>query len=584
MRELQRRRVFRMTAWYILAGWVAIQVASEALPALKLDDSTIRYVWIAVLAGFPLAVFFSWKYEVTAGGIRRTVATRSAKPGDLRLAATDYVLLSCLALLAVFGLYNLSGRALQEGATAQEILEASHLLPGTIAVLPLENLSPDAEQEYFVSGMHEALINSLCKVSALRVTSRTSAKLVDTDLTVPMIARTLGVANVIEGSILREGDRVRVSVQLIDAASDRHLWAETYERAVDDVLGLQADVARSVALAVQVKLTSQDEQQLARSLDIRPDTWESYLKAMFQFRKETLRGREAGIAILEEALENDPTSALAYAGLAQGWSELGHSFFPVRGAYPRAKAAADRAIAIDDTLAEAHLAVGMYKAYYEYDWAGAEASLRRAIELNPSLVDAWYHLAWLLELFERDEEAIEYGEKAVELDPLSPIWSAWLADQYRDAGDYDRALELAQSVVALNPQYPVARYALGNVYLELGRYEEAIEAHSILEQRPFWAFALAQTYAWAGQPEKALEIAKGYEPLPQNGIPLTIIYAALGDVEQTIYWSRQAWENRLPWSVAFFSYFTAPRSLYEDPRIQAEATRYPTPLVPYPKP
>ncbi len=579
MRELQRRRVFRMTAWYILAGWVAIQVASEALPALKLDDSTIRYVWIAVLAGFPLAVFFSWKYEVTAGGIRRTVATRSAKPGDLRLAATDYVLLSCLALLAVFGLYNLSGRALQEGATAQEILEASHLLPGTIAVLPLENLSPDAEQEYFVSGMHEALINSLCKVSALRVTSRTSAKLVDTDLTVPMIARTLGVANVIEGSILREGDRVRVSVQLIDAASDRHLWAETYERAVDDVLGLQADVARSVALAVQVKLTSQDEQQLARSLDIRPDTWESYLKAMFQFRKETLRGREAGIAILEEALENDPTSALAYAGLAQGWSELGHSFFPVRGAYPRAKAAADRAIAIDDTLAEAHLAVGMYKAYYEYDWAGAEASLRRAIELNPSLVDAWYHLAWLLELFERDEEAIEYGEKAVELDPLSPIWSAWLADQYRDAGDYEKAVDTAEYVLGLYPEFPIGWFVLGNTFAEMGRFDEAIEAHAHLEERPMWYWVRAYSFGLAGREQEAQEIIARIDPETDNGFPLAMLYATLGDYDNALFWLDRIGDIRMPWYPWLVSWFQVFRPYHDRPEIIERARELGVPLL-----
>ena len=246
--------------------------------------------------------------------------------------------------------------------------------PGSIAVLPLENLSPGEDQEYFASGMYDTMINSLCKVSALRVTSRTSASRVDTGLTVPMIGRTLGVANIIEGSVYREGNRVRIVVQLIDTATDSNVWAETYERDFTDVIALQNDVARAVARAVQVELTDQDENQLARALVIQPATFESYLRAMFQFRKETQRGTREGIAILQEALEKDPTSALAYAGLAQGYSELGHSPFPVRGAYPMAKAAADKAIELDDSLAEAHLAVAMYKLYYEYDWAGAEAA------------------------------------------------------------------------------------------------------------------------------------------------------------------------------------------------------------------
>jgi len=564
---------------YVIAGWVAVQVMSEALPALGLQDSAIRYVWIAVLAGFPLALLFSWKYDVTVEGIKRTASGDEATAEELSLGRTDYVLLSFLFLLAIAGVANLTRIALQEQAAVSVAPETREIYPGSIAVLPLENQSPDPGQEYFTSGMYDTLINSLCKVSALRVTSRTSASRVDAGLSVPMIGRTLGVANLIEGSIFREGNRVRVVIQLIDAASDQNIWAETYERDFTDVMGLQADVARAVARAVQVRLTDQDEYQLARTLDIRPDTFESYLRAMFQFRKETRRGYRNGIEILETALEEDPTSALAYAGLAQGYSELGHSPFPVRGAYPKAKAAADKAIELDDTLAEAHLAVAMYRLYYEYDWSGAEQSFDRALELNPSLTDAWYHRAWQLELFGKDEEAIAAGEKTIELSPLSPFYISWLAEQYRDAGYFEKAIDMAESVLRLHPEYPVAWLVLGNAYGDLDEFESAIAAHENLGDSAFWSWARGYSYAQAGQEDKAREIIAGIAEEPDNALPLALLYASVGDAEQAMHWMELVSEIRMPWYPWLVGWFPQFRNLHDNPLVIAKAQELGVPLL-----
>jgi TolB-like protein/Tfp pilus assembly protein PilF len=583
VKELRRRRVFRMMAWYIIAGWVLVQVASEALPALDLDERIIRYAWLAVLGGFPIAVIFSWRYDLTTQGIRRTAGSVETVPDELRLGRTDYLLLLTLAALAIFGIYQLSQKALDEVAVLEVAPETRDINPHSIAVLPLENLSPETSERYFVTGMYDALISNLGKINALQVTSRTSASRVNTSQGMPYIGRKLGVAHVVEGSVYREGNQVRISVKLIDTSSDQHVWSETYERPFDDVMAIQASVARTVARVIQAKLTTQDEDQLARVLEIRPDTFEAYLRAMFQYQKETQEGYQRGIEILEEALTNDPTSALAYAALGQGYSELVHSVLPVMEAMKRARAAVEKAVELDPTLAEAHLALGMKQLYGDFDFVASEKSLKKAIELNPSLSDAWYHLAWWLEMQGFDDEAIVAGEKTIELSPLSSAYSSWLADQYRDAGDYEKAIELAESVLALSPKYPVAWFVLGNVYLEQGRFEEAIAAHTEIAHLPFWAYALGQTYAWAGEPEKALEVAQKYEHVPRNAIPLTIIYAALGDVEKTVYWSSQAREQRLSWAIGLFSVFTAPRSLYEDPRIQEEARQYPTPLVPYPK-
>ena len=581
--EISRRRVIRMTAWYIVASWVLIQVASEALPALDLDERFIKYFWLAAIGGFPIAVIFSWRYDITTEGIKRTTATAEASIDDVRLRRVDFVLLGFFAILAAAGIYNLSQKALQEVAVLETAPEAREIQQQSIAVLPLENLSPESTERYFVTGMYDSLISNLGKINALQVTSRTSASRVNTSQGIPYVGRKLGVRYVIEGAVYREGNRVRISVKLIDTRSDQHVWSETYERPFDDVMAIQASVARTVARIVQAKLTAQDEDQLERVIQIRPETFEAYLKAMFQFRKETQKGYLRGIEILEEALENDPTSALAYAALGQGYSELVHSVLPVMEAMKRARAAVEKAVQLDPTLAEAHLALAMKQLYGDFDFNASEKSLRRAIELNPSLADAWYHLAWWQEMQGNDKDALLAGDKTVELSPLSSFYSAWLAEQYRDAGDFDKAKALAESVLAISPKYPVAWYALGNIYLDQKLYDEAIAAHSEISHYPFWAYALGQTYAWAGQRDKALEIAEGYAHEAKNAIPLAIIYAALGDVDKTIYWSGQAREHRLSWAIGLFSWFTAPRSLHEDHRIQEEAGRYPTPLVPYPK-
>jgi TolB-like protein len=568
-----------MTAVYIVASWVILQVADLLFPALGIEETALRYVWIAILVGFPLTVLFSWKYDITSQGVRRTGDGTEVETAKLSLRRSDYLILFALLIISLMTVSNMTQRVIDE-QTAMDIAPQTRTIePNSIAVLPLDNLSPDPEQKFFASGMYDSLISGLCKVSALKVTSRTSASRVDANLTIPMIGRRLGVAHVIEGSVFREGNRVRVTVQLINTESDQHVWAESYERDFADVLALQADVARSVARAIQVKLSAQDELGLARSLQIEPATFEAYLRAMFQFRKETRRAYRRGIEILEEALENDPTSALAYAALAQGYSELGHSFIPVRGAYQRAKAAADKAIALDDSLAEAHLAVGMYKQYYEYDWEGAAQEYKRALELNPSLTDAWYHRAWQLELFGRDDEAIAAGEKTVELSPLGPFYLSWLADQYRDAGDYDKAIDMAESVLELNPDYPVAWLVIGNAYGEMGRFDEAIAAHEQIADYPFWSWALAMTYGRAGQADKAREILSTIEPEVDNAIPLALIYASMGDVDNALHWMNQARETKIPWYPWLLGWFAASRVLHDEPEIIAQAQELGVPLL-----
>ena len=337
VRELRRRRVFRMAAFYIIASWVALQVADLLFPALKIDDSALRYVWMAIVAGFPLAVFFSWRYDVGAGGITLTPPADSATDEALALHKVDYVFLLVLLAIAVFTVSTMTQRVLEEQSALDIAPETRDINPLSVAVLPLENLNPKTTEEYFVAGMHDSLISSLGRVSALQVTSRTSARRVNTSQGLSQVGRTLGVANLVEGSVFRDGNLVRISIKLIDAASDQHIWSETYEQPFDNVMAIQASVARSVARVIEAHLTVVDEEQLARSLQIRPATFEAYLRAMFQFHKETQEGYQRGIEILEEALASDPTSALAYAALGQGYMELVHSMLPISEAAARGR-------------------------------------------------------------------------------------------------------------------------------------------------------------------------------------------------------------------------------------------------------
>ena len=570
--ELRRRRVFRMTAIYIVMAWVAVQVASEAFPALNIPDVAIRYVWVAVLMGFPVAVLFSWKYDFTASGIRRTPAAHEDVAAVSSLTRVDYGVLAALAVVMLATLFGVGQRLIEVQTETGRAPTTRVIDPNSIAVLPLESLSPNPDDTYFAAGVHDALITNLSKITALMVTSRTSTLRVDPKLSVPEIGRRLGVAKLLEGSVLMDGDRVRVIVQLIDAASDLHLWAETFERDLVDIITLQNEVARTIAGVIEVRLTPREEAALAKANPVRPDTYRAYLKGMYQFRQETPEADRRGIEILEEVVRQDPSSALAHAGVAYGYAILGHSPFP-GDAYPKAKLAADKALRLDPELAEAHLALGMYRIYYEWDYEGAERALKRAIKLNPSLVWAHYHLAWLYEILgpEREEESLLAGDRTMELNPLSPYMVGWLADQYRDACQYEKAKSLAREAIRLGPEHPIGWVSLGWTHAELGEFDEAIDAHRHLAERPTWSWAIGTSYAAAGLEDKAREVAAALEQYPGTELPLAVIYARMGDRESALHWIAEVERQRVPWYLALLGWWPGLELIADDPRLQARA-------------
>jgi TolB-like protein/Flp pilus assembly protein TadD len=561
-----------MTAIYIVMAWVAVQVASEAFPALNIPDVAIRYVWIAVLIGFPVAVLFSWKYDFTASGIRRTPAAHEDDTAVSPLTRVDYGVLAALAVVMLATLFGVGQRLIEVQTESGRAPTTREIDPNSIAVLPLESLSPNPDDTYFAAGIHDALITKLSKITALMVTSRTSTLRVDPRLSVPEIGRRLGVAKLLEGSVLMDGDRVRVIVQLIDAASDLHLWAETFERDVVDIIALQNEVARTIAGVIEVRLTPREEAALAKANPVRPDTYREYLKGMYQFRQETPEADRRGVEILEEVVRQDPTSALAHAGLAYGYANLGHSPFP-GDAYPKAKLAADKALQLDPELAEAYLALGMYRIYYEWDYESAERAFKRAIKLNPSLVWAHYQLAWLYEILgpERERESLLEGDRTLELNPLSPYMVGWLADQYRDACQHEKALSLAREAIRLDPEHPIGWVSLGWTYAELGKFDEAIDAHGRLAEKPDWSWTIGTSYAAAGLEDKAREVAVALEQYPGTELPLAVIYARMGDRESALHWIAEVERQRVPWYLALLGWWPGVELIADDPRLMARA-------------
>lgn len=565
---MRRRRVFRTAGIYIVSAWALLEVIALAFQSFGIPDTALQYIWLAIIAGFPLALIFGWRYDIKPEGIVRTPPAGVTDTTDLSLRKPDYIVLVALTVVAVIFVGSTINEIRQGPLRGAGAWYTAERRATAIAVLPLENLSGDSSQKFLSAGLHDALITTLSRITQFRVTSRFSSRRVTADMSLLEIRKLLGVDKILSGSVMREGDQVRVNVELVDAETEQSIWAESFTREFDGLISMQKEVASAVAREIKVQLTPDEKRQLTQTDGPDSATYEAYLRGMFQLHKGSRRGYRRAIEIFTEAVENDPTSALAYAGLAIGYSQLGHSPFPAAGAYPRAKEAAQRALEYDPDLAEAYLAVGMYKIYYEWDFAGGEEAFLRALELNPSLVDAHYHYAWLLELLLRDEEAIEYGEYTKELNPLSPFYTSWLAEQYRDAGMYEKAIEEAKTTLELDPDYPVAWLALGQTYLDMGRIDEAIEAHENLRNNQFWGFVLAATLATANRDEDAAAVHRFLEEGNSNPFTLVLIYGGLGDPDATIKWLQAAKEKKIPWFPWQVTQWPQTEFLHDDPRMR----------------
>jgi len=446
---------------------------------------------------------------------------------------------------------------------------------GSIAVLPLENLSRNPEQEYFTDGMTEELTTDLAKIGGLRVISRTSAmQYKGTKKSLPEIGRELNVDSVLEGSVLRVGDRVRITAQLIRASTDEHLWAETYDRDVKDVLPLQGEVARTIASQIKVTLSPEEQSRLTPRRAVSSKAHEDYLKGLHYLHRNTEGDLRTAIEYFQRTTEQDPNYANGFAGLASAYANLSTNYRAPREVMPQAKAAALRALELDQNLAEAHTWLGFVSINFDWDAVTAERELKRATELNPSYADAHNIYAWCLSGMGRHEQAIVEAKRAMELDPFSrltygdPSWVLLMARRY------DRALLESQTVVERLPDFGYARAVLGLSYAENGRYAEAVrEAQSAtrLDDSPLMLALLAQAHALSGNKSQAMRVLEDLKELTKKryvcSYEVAIAYVLLSEKDQAFRWFNKAVEDRSDCMVALA---VDPRldSLRSDTRLQ----------------
>jgi TolB-like protein/Tfp pilus assembly protein PilF len=419
-----------------------------------------------------------------------------------------------------------------------------------IVVLPFENLSGDPEQEYFVDGMTDALSAELGKIKALRVISRTSAMhYKDTDKVISEIVKELGVDAVIEGSVLKAGNDVRVTAQLVDGRTDAHLWSDNYTGTLTNILALQSKVTLAIAQEIEVAVTPEEEAHITRTEPVKPEAYEAYLKGRFFMEKQTEESMKMAAVYFQRAIDIEPEYAEAYAKLSGAyWVPSIYEFTRPHDSFPIAKTAVSTAIALDESVAEAHVAIGWIALFYDWEWQTAKESFEQAIQLNPSLIEAHHGLAWYWVIAGRFDEAIDSMQTAVKLDPLSPLLNARLGGVYFHSGQFERALAQYKEALKLDPSHLPALLGLADYYLGLSMYAEAEEsiekAMDKLGRIPDLVCKLGQTYAKSDRKDEArklleelLETDRSKDVLPGS---LALLYAALGETDEALKWLEKA--------------------------------------------
>lgn len=426
----------------------------------------------------------------------------------------------------------------------------------SIAVLPLENISGNPDQDYFVSGMHETLITELSKISSLKVISRTSTlQYKNAKKPIPQIAKELGVKALVEGSVIREGNQVRISVQLIDGRTDKHIWAKEFNQELKGILVLYSDVAKQIAGEIKIKLTPQDKERLVSSPEVNPDAYELYLLGRHYWNQRTVQSYKQAIESYNKAIEYDAGYAIAYAALAEGYSFLGEQGgMSQKDARHLADSAIHMALRLNKNLAEAHASKGIWELYNEWNWVEAEKSFKRAIELNPGYAITYQYYGRMLGYIGRYDEALVLIEKAKELDPLSPIIAAYEGQVYLFAKQYKKADEQLQQALKLHPNHALILHNIGELYLAQGRYQESVKPLKESAEKSVsvhYQAILGYAYALANRKEEAKTILKKLLNQSDSGLTsgfnLAIIYIALGEKEQALSQLEKGFEQHDVW-------------------------------------
>jgi adenylate cyclase len=571
--ELKRRNVYKVAVAYAVVAWLLVQVATQVFPFLEIPNWVVRLVIALVVIGFPIALVIAWAFEATPEGIKRTEvadAMPTAK-GQKKRAWIYIVVIGAVISVALFFL----GRYTAGNKTAAVLPNESPTK--SIAVLPFVNMSADKNDEYLSDGVSEELITALSKITGLQVKARTSSfAFKGKNEDIQKIGELLHVSHLLEGSVAKAGNKLRITAQLIQASDGNHLWSDTYDRDMQDIFAVRSEVAQQVAETLKIRLLGEEKRKIDKKPTENLEAYNLYRQGRFYTDKLSEEGMTKAVPLFQQAIEKDPRFALAYAGMADNYVIAADAIIPPREAFSKAKEAALKAIELDDSLAEAHASLGLVHYHYDWDWAAAEKELKRALELNPKSAQSLTLYTHYLAGMGRYDEAKKYGAHALELDPLSVSAHWFLGWGAIYAGRSDEAIGFFSKAIELDPNNPWTRWFLGRAYLLSGNSSRAIEEMETgLRFGPDDPLGLGFTgyvYAVTGRRADALKILQRLDELQKRRFISTIsrvyVYAGLGDKDKAFEWLEKAYQERSD-SLAWFRFDPESKSLRSDPRFAA---------------
>src|SRR5881398_793711 len=569
--ELKRRNVYKVAVAYIVAGWALSQGIAQVLAVFDVPKWAIRLIVLLIMIGLPVALSLAWAFELTPEGIKRTDAADAVGQHSRGHTWIYIVVIGAAFSIGLFFLGRYS--------TGNKTGSPAGITNKSIAVLPFDNLSRDPDNAYFCEGVQDEILTRLAKVADLKVISRTSTQhFKSTPDNLPQIAKQLGVAHILEGSVQKANDQVRVNVQLINALTDAHLWADTYDRRLIDIFSVESEIAKTIADTLQAKLTGSEKQMMASQPTNNTEAYELYHKGKSLWEKRSGDNIPKAIAYYEQATARDPNYALAYAGLAKAYILLPFYAGADRlDAFSKAKDAALKALRLDSNLAEAHAALGKVLFFSEIDLTGAMREYKRAIELQPN--DATAH-HWFgndsLAALGQFEEAIAEGKRSVELDPLSVVINVDLGVTFYYAHRYDDAARQLRKALEIDPTSFYAHYNLGIVLQLKGDLSGAIAEYEKAKQlgdNPLVSALCASAKALAGDKNAALRMLSNFDELSRHrevvGYCRALLYLSLNNKDEAMRWLEQGFKERDGSNISWIKVDPLLDPLHGDPRFEA---------------
>ena len=541
--ELKRRNVYKVAVAYAIVGWLLVQVATQVFPFLEIPNWVVRLVIALVAIGFPIALLIAWAFELTPEGIKRT------EDVDLAVSARQprkhaWIVVVIVGAALSVGLFFI-GRY-----TARNSASASELSAKSIAVLPFVNMSADKNDEYLSDGVSEELIAALSKINGLQVKARTSSfAFKGKNEDIQKIGELLHASHLLEGSVAKAGNKLRITAQLIQASDGNHEWSDTYDRDMQDIFAVRSEVAQKVAETLKVRLLGEEKRKIDKKPTENLEAYDAYLKGRYFFNRPSDQNLSTAISQFEDAVRLDPNFAAAYSGLSDAylWAAFNEGLITAAEGKPKTRSAAEKSLQLNEASAEAHTSLANYLSWYDHDWAASEREFRRAIALNPNYAFAHDQFALTLTCQGRLAESETEGRRAAQLDPLNPAIAIDNTLCLTAQGEFQQAKEEAKRGAKLDPEFFFPQLQFGWIDIQAGNAKAAIPALQkavAMESPPFAIAWLGYAYGAAGDRNAALATIEQLKKKSVNGYApqfnLAMIHLGLGDRDRALDLLEQA--------------------------------------------